>query len=171
MPTHPLTIVCLTCVLAGCSPQPAPSAGSNSVDGATFSSSIQPGLYRTTVTFLEFGVPGAGSDNLNMAPETSENCVTSSDISQFVGDSQVSFNPGETCTQNRMSSDRGRIEIEETCAREAGVSTLRISGTYTNNHIDMEIASTGETPDGRMTQRMRMVSDRVGECPAVESAP
>ena len=113
-------------------------------------------------------IPGAPAQGLNMAPSTSEDCVTASDVADFTRKSMVEADAGETCTQNSMNSLGGRIDGQATCTGENGTRTMRMTGAYTSNHLEMEIASSSAMPGGRgnMTQRMRMVSDRIGECPA-----
>jgi hypothetical protein len=133
---------------------------------------MQPGQYRTTVTMLEMTMPGIDSTSINMAPTTTEECVTTSDINEFTQGGMVDADSGETCTQNTMNSSGGRIQGEVSCTGENGERTMQIDGSYTANHVEMEITSTSAMPGGagQMTQRMRMVTDRVGECPAGETA-
>ena len=127
---------------------------------------MEPGQYRTVVTMLEMNIPGVPQQNINMQPTTTEDCVTASDIADFTRNSMVEADSGETCTQNSMNSAGGRIDGQATCTGENGTRSMRMTGTYTSNHIDMEIASSSAMPGGagNMTQRMRLVSDRIGAC-------
>jgi hypothetical protein len=163
-----LAVVGLTCALASCSPPAAQAPGADAGGGAAMANSLQPGQYRTTVTMLEMSIPGVKSTNINMDPVTTEDCVTSSDVADFTSGNMANADAGESCTQNNMSSSGGRIQGEATCTGEYGARTMQMSGTYTSNHVDMEIASTSDMPGGggQMTQRMRIVTDRIGECPA-----
>ncbi len=165
-----LAIASLVCVVAACSPpaQQQTDGGSNlSVEnGGTGASSMEPGQYRTTVTILEMNIPGVPAQNINMQPTTSEDCVTATDIAEFTRHSMVEADNGETCTQNNMTAAGGHIDGQATCSGDGGSRTMHMTGTYTSNHIEMEIASSAAMPNGggNMTQRMRMVSERVGAC-------
>lgn len=165
-----LAITALACALAACSP-PA-EAPSSEAGGGAMANSIQPGQYRTTVTMLEMTIPGVKSSTINMDPVTTDDCVTSADVADFTSGNMANEDSGETCTQNSMSTSGGIIQGEATCTGEYGTRTMQMSGTYTSNHVDMEIASTSDMPGGggQMTQRMRIVTDRLGACPAGESA-
>ena len=168
-----LAITALTCVLAACSP-PAQAPASQSADaggGAAMANAIQPGQYRTTVTVLEMNVPGVSSQNIDMDPTTTTDCVTTSDVSDFASGSLFDADNGESCTQNSMNTGGGRIQGQATCTGQYGARTMQIEGTYSSNHVEMEISGTSEIPGmGQMTQRMRLVSERIGECPAGEAA-
>jgi len=160
----------LACILAACSPPSQQQSGP--APGATAAGSLQPGQYRTVVTMLEMNMPGMSGQNINMSPMTTEDCVTTADIAEFTQGNMVDANSGETCTQSSMNTAGGRIQGQATCTGPYGARTMQINGSYTANHVEMEITSTGDMPGGggQMTQRMRMVTDRIGECPAGESA-
>jgi hypothetical protein len=115
-------------------------------------------------------IPGVDSTQINMEPMTSEDCVTTSDVAEFTQGSLVDAGSDETCTQNSMNTGGGRIQGEASCTGPNGTRTMQIDGSYTNNHVEMEISATSDMPGGQMTQRMRLVTDRIGECPAGESA-
>lgn len=171
------TIAVLACTLAAaCSPPaPAPAPADTSANspaaGGTIAGSIQPGQYRTTVTVLDMNIPGIKTSTINMAPTTTEDCVTSSDVSEFTRGGLVDADEGETCTQNSMNSTGGHIEGSATCQGENGPRTMHISGAYTSNHVEMDVTASSQMPGGggEMTQRMRIVTDRIGECAAGES--
>lgn len=144
-------------ILAACSPPPAQQNAGPAAAAAP--SGIQPGQYRTTVTMLETNIPG-----VDMTPTVTENCVTSADISQFAQSTPPG--PGETCTQNSMSTAGGRIEGVTSCTGPEVTRTMRVSGTYSANRIDMEIGSTTAVSGAdATTMRIRMESERIGECP------
>jgi hypothetical protein len=167
-----LGIAGLVCIVAACSP-PAQAPGDNTgAGGAAMSSSLQPGLYRTTVTMLEMNIPGVPAQSINMQPTTHEECVTTSDVNEFTSGSMVDADSGETCTQNSMSTGGGHIQGEAVCTGPNGARTMQINGSYTSNHVEMEISSASDMPGGggQMTQRMSIVTDRVGDCPAGDVA-
>lgn len=168
-----LGVAGLVCILAACSPPAqAPAGGAGGAGGGAMANSIQPGLYRTTMTMLEMNIPGVPAQGINMDPMTSDECVTTTDVDQFANEGLVDADSGETCTQNSMSTGGGRIQGEATCTGPNGARTMSINGSYTASHVEMEISSTSEMPGGggQMSQRMRLVSERIGECPAGEMA-
>ena len=149
-------------ILAACSPPAQQRETGASAPGA---GSMQPGQYRTTVTLLE--LPGVDPQSLDATPTVSENCVTSSDVSDFTRGATADSNAGETCARNSMSTAGGRIQGETSCTGPNGTRTLQISGAYTATRIDMEINSTIDMPGvGPSTMRLRMASERIGDCPA-----
>lgn len=165
----------MACALAaGCS-RPAQQSAENEAGGSAASiGSMQPGQYRTTITMLEMNIPGVPADamrNMNMQPVTTEDCVTSTDIADFAADPMNNAD-GVSCTRNTMNTAGGRIEGESTCTTPQGTMTMHMTGAYSRTHVEMEIASTSPAPSGagQMTQRMRLVTDRIGECPAGEQA-
>jgi hypothetical protein len=169
MTARTLAIIGLACALAACSPPaqaPSSDAGGGGAGAGAMADSIQPGQYRTTVTMLEMNIPGVNSSTINMDPTTTEDCVTSSDVADFTRGSLVDADSGESCTQNNMSTGGGHIQGQATCTGEYGSRTMQINGTYTADHVEMEMNSTATMPNGQMTQRMRIVTDRIGECPA-----
>lgn len=152
----------MACLLAACSP-PAQQGPAS----ASAARGIQPGQYRSTVTMLEMNLPGIESQGVDTTPTVSENCVTSSDIVNFAEGSTAGGNSGETCAQNSMTVADGRIHGETSCTGPNGTRTLQIDGTYSPTRIDMEISSNTDMPGvGASTMRMRMASERIGDCPA-----
>lgn len=157
----------LACILAACSPPAQQQAENGASAPAAAGGGIQPGLYRTTVTMLEMNIPGVQSSNINMAPTTSEECVTSSDIAEFTQGNMVDADSGETCTQSSMNTGGGRIQGEASCTGPNGTRTMQLAGAYSSNRVDMEISSTQDMPGaGATTMRMSIASERIGDCPA-----
>lgn len=157
---------------AACSPPAQQGADGGPAGGAPASNmnAMQPGQYRTTVTILEMtmpGVPASAMANMNMQPISTVECVTSTDIAEFASN-DMPVEEGVTCTQNSMNTAGGRIEGSSTCQGPTGTRTMQMTGAYTSTHVEMEIASASPMPNGAgdMTQRMRMVTDRMGDCPA-----
>jgi len=156
----------LACILAACSP-PAQQGQSGGPASAAAAGGIQPGQYRTTVTLLEMNIPGVPAQSINMAPTITEDCVTSSDIAEFTEGNMVNADSGETCTQSSMNTAGGRIQGEASCTGPNGTRTMQLSGTYSANRVDMEISSSSQMPGAEAgTMRMRMSSERIGECAA-----
>jgi hypothetical protein len=173
MKARVLMVAGLICVVAAaCSPPAQDGADGGAPSGApvTDMTSMQPGQYRTTVTVLEMnmpGVPASAMQNMNMQPISTEECVTSTDIADFASN-DMQVEEGVTCTQNSMNTAGGRIEGSSTCQGPTGARTMQMSGSYTSTHVEMDISSTAQMPNGagEMTQRMRIVTDRIGDCPA-----
>lgn len=159
-------------LLAACSP-PAAQAPANQDSAAEAPAapgaapgSIQPGQYRTTVTILGMEIPGVKTAQINMRPTTTEDCVTSSDVAELTRGSMVDADEGETCTQNAMSAANGHIQGSATCQSEGGARTMTMNGSYTQTHVDLDVTATGSMPggQGQMSQHIRVVTDRIGEC-------
>ena len=158
-------------LLAACSPPaqaPAQSeaSGAAAPTGGASAASIQPGQYRTTVSILEMNIPGVKTSTMHMQPTTTEDCVTSSDVSELTRGSLVDADEGETCTQNTMTAANGHIQGSATCQSEGGSRTMTMNGNYTSTHVDMDVTATGSMPGGagQMSQHIRVVTDRIGAC-------
>lgn len=157
----------LACILAACSPPAQQGESGAASNNTAIAGGLQPGQYRTTVTMLELSIPGMSSQPINTAPTVTESCVTSSDIADFAQNGMNNGDSGSTCTQNSMNTAGGRIQGESTCTGPEGTRTVRMDGTYSANRMDMEISSSSDVPGaGVSTMRMRMASERIGDCPA-----
>jgi len=131
---------------------------------------IQPGQYRTMVTILSVVSPGLTSaqiEQIEAEPMSNEQCITNSDLNDFTRKSLIETGEGETCAENRMNAADGRIEGAATCTNVDGdTRTMRVTGSFTNTHVDMDATMTGQTRRGPESQHVRMSADRVGDCPA-----
>ncbi|HVV32274.1 MAG TPA: DUF3617 family protein [Vitreimonas sp.] len=173
--TRSMILAGAAALLAACSP-PASTTNAN---GATASApaaaggaatSIRPGQYRTTVTIVSMSIPGVPQSQLQAMqaqPQTDEDCVTSGDISDLARKSLIDADEGETCTDNHMNAANGRIEGAANCTNADGdTHSMHITGGYTPTHMDMDVTMTGQSAAGQMSQHIRMVTDRIGECVA-----
>jgi hypothetical protein len=109
-------------------------------------------------------IPGVKQSTINMEPTTTEDCVTSSDIGDFTRGSMIDADEGESCTENGVNTAGGHIEGTASCQGPNGARTMHMSGTYSSNHVDMNVEISGQLNGGTMTQRVHMVTDRIGEC-------
>jgi hypothetical protein len=102
---------------------------------------------------------------MQMRPNVTEDCITSEDVAELTRKSLVNENSGQTCTENHITSGGGRIEGTATCSSpEGGSFTMHMNGTYGANRVEMDMNTSGDTPMGPMTQRMHMVTERIGAC-------
>ncbi|MDX2276426.1 MAG: DUF3617 family protein [Hyphomonadaceae bacterium] len=165
-------------VLAACSPPasqtPGESADNSAAGGAPAGANqMQPGQYRTTVTILDMtmpGVPAAAMAQMHAQPFTTEYCVDATDVSDMSMRNMNDSESGMTCTAVRTNSSGGRIDNEATCTGPMGTMTMQMTGTYSPTRVDIETNSTTQMQQGTMTQRSRMVSERIGDCPAATPA-
>jgi hypothetical protein len=153
---------------AGHAPRPAPAAAAANLN------SIEPGQYRTTVTILSISIPGlapAQAQQMQAQPITDAECVTHSDLADLTRKSLIEAEEGETCAENHMNAAGGRIEGAATCTNSDGdTRTTQLTGNFTATHFDMDAVMTGQTSRGSESQHLRMIGDRIGDCPA-GSAP
>ena len=164
------------CLFAACSPpaqntsvSPSANTPNAPVPGAASAAgSLQPGQYRTTVTIVSMNMPGmpAGmAEKMRAQPTVTEDCVTSEDVAEMTRKSMVNEEPGQTCTENHITSANGVIDGSATCTRrEGGAYTMAMHGAYSANHVEMNMTMSGQTPMGQMSQQMHMVTERIGEC-------
>lgn len=160
----------LTALVLGCSPPASEAPGESAAPPASMAQ-MQPGQYRTTMTILDIsmpGVPAGAMANMQTAPIVTEHCVTATDIADYTAPDLTQGQNGMTCTAVRSNSVGGHIDNEATCTGPTGTTTMHMVGTYTPTRVDMEMTSTTQMPNnaGAMTQRMQMVNERIGECPA-----
>src|SRR5690606_16014944 len=93
---------------------------------------MEPGQYRTTVTFTSG--PGAGE-----APLSAQQCITAPLIEDLVSDSVEAG--VRTCSENTIRTANGRIDGRAVCVDDYGFTrTMEISGTYGGSRADMNIA-------------------------------
>jgi Protein of unknown function (DUF3617) len=163
------------CALAACSP---PASQNNTGNGgagaptpppaASVASALQPGQYRTTVTIVSMDMPGMPANmvqQMRARPNVTEDCMTSDDVAELTRKSLVNEDSGQHCTENNVSAANGHIEGTATCSGpEGGSFTMHMNGNYAANHVEMDMDMSGQTPMGPMTQRMHMVSERIGVC-------
>ena len=131
---------------------------------------MSPGQWRTTVSVTAMSMPGlppGAAAKMKSRPFSSEECVTSADMAEFLG-KKANTDPDDAarCTVNHMDHSGGHIEGQSTCTDGAGGShTVHMTGTYRADRVDMVVNVDGQTSQGPMSQTMSMTSERIGDCP------
>jgi hypothetical protein len=164
---RPVVALAFVVALAACSPKAGKDAEAPPAPDATAATTVKPGQWRTTVTMLDMSAPGVPAAALaqmkSQPPSVTTDCTTSDDIREFTG--KRAARDGQ-CTMSRMDAGGGRIDGESTCTVEGMTQTVKMSGTYGAERVEMDIDINAQTPAGAMSQKMHMVSERVGDCPA-----
>ena len=159
--------------LAACSPaadKKGEAPGAAPTVTAPGGGAMSPGQWRTTVSVTAMSMPGlppGAAAKMKSRPFSSEECVTSADMAEFLG-KKANTDPDDAarCTVNRMDHSGGRIEGQSTCTDGAGGShTVHMTGTYRADRVDMVVNVDGQTSQGPMSQTMSMTSERIGDCP------
>ena len=134
----------------------------------------QAGQYRTTAELLEFNLPGAPAEVTDMmrtafaegAAQGNEYCLTP-EQAEANSREQVLKNLAESdCTVSRFDMSGGRFDAALSCPTGEGASgDVTMAGTMNETGSDVEMTFKTQVPEmGEATIRMRLVSERVGEC-------
>ena len=119
---------------------------------------IQPGQWRTTETVIEMTNPLLPPEVVarrKAKPAVVDYCVRSDSLEELlVGKDARGLCKGEVKIEN------GRIAVDRTC----GSGSRKIEGTYTAVKIETLRESRMQTPQGELHSKLRVVSERVGEC-------
>ena len=162
----------LIAALAACSPAPNKKgdAPAPAVAAPKTGAMMTPGQWRTTVTITAMSVPGVPPEavaSMKTRPFTSEECVTSDDLSAYL-DKRSATNPDNpnNCTSRRSDFSNGRIDTESVCTDASGqASIVKTTGTYGPERVDMTVNLDGQGARGPQSQTMSMTSERIGDCP------
>ena len=148
MRTIPATVA-VGLIIGLCSlPRPALAAGAK----------IQPGQWRTTETVLEMTNPLLPPEVVarrKAKPAVVDFCVRSDSLEELL----VGRDAGGLC-KGEVKIDNGRIAVDRTC----GSGSRKIEGTYTAVKIETLRESRMDTPRGALHSKLRVMSERVGEC-------
>ena len=134
----------------------------------------RPGQYRTRTELVDLtlpNIPGGNMEQLrtmmerNVERETLR-CITPEEANRgyedILRDTQDS-----NCSVERFSAKGGNIDARMVCNGQQGSGVMTMTGTATETSSDMSMSMTNTVPEmGEMAMRMRMVSERVGDCPA-----
>ena len=134
-----------------------------------------PGQYTTTTELLEFSVPGLSEDMRAMmqsamaegATEGATYCLTPEDSANSRQDMIKNMTESE-CTVQRFDVAGNTIDAALSCpSGTEGISgDVTMNGTISETGGTMEMRFKSQIPDlGEATIRMRMISERVGDCP------
>ncbi len=159
--------------LAACSPSADKKGEASSAPppvAAKAGAVMTPGQWRTTVTITAMTVPGVPPEavaSMKTRPFTSEECVTSDDLSAYL-DKRSANNPENprNCTSKGADYSNGRIATESVCTDASGhASTVKMAGTYGSDRVDMTVNVDGEGARGPQSQTMSLTAERIGACP------
>ncbi|GAA0274902.1 hypothetical protein GCM10009127_14340 [Alteraurantiacibacter aestuarii] len=133
----------------------------------------QPGQYRSTQELLELDVPGMPEEMAGMmrsafaegAAEETTYCLTAEDAAS--SREQMLANMAESdCNVERFDMSGGTIDAAMNCPTGQGITgDVSLTGTMDGNGADMVMSFSADMPGmGPGTIRMRVVSERIGEC-------
>jgi len=136
----------------------------------------QPGQYRGSFELLGFEAPGltdAAKQQMQQLfgsglTQGIEFCITEQDIAGN-GPEQMVKNLAEgDCTTKSFNVSGGSIESEMQCPGEGGgTRTVKINGQMTASSSDMTMETSQDMPGmGETNMKMRVRSERIGDCPA-----
>lgn len=167
--------------LAGCKQNAAPEGQKAAADPAGQAAAMPrpiPGLYRSQVELLSVEAPGlppqmAGQMKAMMSKRSapSEFCLTGEEAAKGYEERVKKLAGRPECTFDRYEAHGGKLDAKMTCTGQGGVtSVMTMLGTMSPDGSDVTIGmeqSGGKMPGGGMTMKMRVKSQRVGECPKV----
>lgn len=166
-------------VLAGCSgSEDAADAGNEAEEMAAAAEdgpTPQAGQYRTTMELIELSIPDAPPEMAQAmqqgfgegAQEAKTYCVTPEQAAQATSREEMLKNLADSnCTVDRFDQSGGRIDAALTCSGDGMMSgEVLLAGTMSETGSDMEMSFKMQIPQaGEATMRMRMVSERIGDC-------
>jgi hypothetical protein len=132
---------------------------------------IEPGLWQSKVTVEEMSIPGLPPEYAEKMKQTmaehrneaSSHCVTAADVKKPKEDF---FGADKSCRYEHFTMGAGKIDIAMVCKQEGSTQTTNMAGSYTPTSYSMDMSSkgTGEGMQNGMTMKMRVDSQRVGEC-------
>ncbi|WAT17788.1 DUF3617 family protein [Aurantiacibacter sp. MUD11] len=130
----------------------------------------QPGQYGTTLELISFEMPGATSIDMSALQEEfaegaasdASYCVTE----EMTREAWISEMTDNTCTVSRLTADGNDFNLAMTCdAADGPQGRILMTGTATETGSDMEMAFNQPIPGvGDATIRMRVISERTGDC-------
>jgi len=136
----------------------------------------QPGQYRGSFELIEFeapGMPAAAREQMQQIfsgglTEGIEFCITEQDVAENGAEGMVKGLAEGDCTTERFNVSGGSIDAEMQCPGEGGgTRTVKLNGRMTATSSDMTMETSQEMPQvGATTMKMRVRSERVGDCPA-----
>ena len=129
----------------------------------------QPGEYATTVELVEFDAEGLDSETLAEARqefaagagEPHLYCVTE----ETTREAWLSDMVEAECSLNRLVANEGDFEGAMTCQSDIGLNgRVELAGNATEQGSDMRMTYNVPTQGGEGTLRMRVQTNRVGDC-------
>lgn len=167
-------------VLAACgSNEDAAEAGGSEAEemaaAAEDGPTPQAGQYRTTMELVEISVPNAPPEMAQAlqqgfgsgAQEANTYCVTPEQAAASNSREEVLKNLADSnCTVDQFNQAGGAIDAVLTCSGDGMMNgQVTLNGTMTETGSNMEMSLKMQVPQaGEATMRMRMVSERIGDC-------
>lgn len=141
------------------------AAFSASASSAAYAASITPGEYRTTIKITSLtGLPAEMAQGIMSHPHTVDDCVKTSDLNQLLHD-ELAANTDVSCSENKSSAAGGHLSGTATCHDTEGASgKMSFKGTYTSTRVDVHAQMAGHFSMGPVTEKMHIVSKRIGKC-------
>lgn len=130
-----------------------------------------PGLYKISVEIQELAFPGLPAGTVDemkkqmSASMQSEECLTEADREEAV--KQMTEIGNEECEYSKYDLSGGKIDAAMSCKMDGGgTMTYTMKGTLGSTGVDMvmEGDQQGSDPAATMHMKMRMKSQRIGEC-------
>lgn len=137
----------------------------------------EPGLYRSQVELLSVEAPGmppqmADQMKQAMAGKAAGNsfCLTAEEAGKGYEERVKKLASRPDCAFDRYSAEGGKLDAQLTCKGEGGMrAVMTMQGTMTPAGSDVTLGmdqSGGQMPGGGMKMKMRVKSERVGDCKA-----
>ncbi len=135
------------------------------------------GQYKATVELLEFDIPGmptAQKDQMRsmMSGAMTQGhtyCLTQEESEAGAKDMAKKLADGD-CTFKDFKAGGNSLYADMTCKGENGEEgNVKLAGTMSRESSEMTMTmsqNSPQLPGGSMNMKMRMVSERVGDCPA-----
>jgi len=152
-------VVALVAALAACSP-PAEKTSEKAA------ANVKPkaGQWRTTVTMLDLPAEALA---LMKTPTITTGCMTSDAANLLTG---MGAQHGDTCTVIRAETGGGRIDEEISCVADGVTQSMKMTGAFGAERVEMIMDVSTQTPDGPRTHKTLMLSERIGDCPGAQQA-
>lgn len=174
-----LPIILSTFALAACGSDAGPAEDGVPMSADEVASEMadaetpQPGQYQTTQELLELSIPGVDEELLSMmrgsfeqaSSQTSSYCLTPEEAEN--GREKMLEGMTEAdCDITRFDVSGNSIDAALSCPTGQGVSgDVTLSGTMDGDSADMEMTFAADMPGmGDATIRMRVISERIGDC-------
>ena len=136
---------------------------------------VDPGRWETKVSLLDIEVPGMPPQMAQQMKQTMgklqdntyATCLTDADVKKPKEDFFAGKN--NECRYENFTMGSGKIDAVMHCGKEAGVSTMRMAGTYSPDSYQMLMSTEAETGDeaGHALQmQMRVEARRIRGCSA-----
>jgi hypothetical protein len=125
----------------------------------------RPGQYRVKTEILEMNVPGMpagmGVDQMNKMSAAADVtfCVTEQDSAKATREMVTKSGQGN-CEVKKLDIADGRVDSEMTCTQNGQTMTSKTSGTINSEGMDLTV----EYDMPGMSQKMRVVQTRIGDC-------